>query len=559
MPTPVAGEGPERGAPAPQAERWDRFVAEFVEAYLEANPTAAVHLGRHEFDGRLPDWSRAGLEGEVARLQRSRERALEFPPDGLDDRRAFERDYLLAVVDGEIFWLDAVGWPFRSPTHYAWPLDPTVYLMREYAPLEERMLGFIGWARAVPEAALRIRENLSGPMPRTYVEIGRTSFGGLASYLEGDAPRAFGAVCNEALHRQLREAVGGAVRALRELDEWFASREAEAGEAYALGPEMFARMLQATERVNVPLDELERAGREELERELAALQEACAAYAPGIPAARCISRMRAKKPEGGPVEGARRQLGTLRSFVLERDLVTIPDGGEARVAQSPPHMRWNAAYIDIPGPFEQGVPAVFYLAPPDPAWSAAERDAYLPGEADLLFVSAHEVWPGHYLHFLHANHSLNALGRVFVGYAFSEGWAHYTEEMMWEAGLGGGDAETRIGQLMNSLLRTVRLLVAIGLHTGTKTVPEAERMFREVAFQDAANARQQAARGTFDPAYLNYTLGKLLIRRMRQDWTAPRGGRTAWREFHDRLLSYGGPPLPLVRAAMLGDGGSSLL
>ncbi|MBA2564522.1 MAG: DUF885 family protein, partial [Gemmatimonadetes bacterium] len=144
------------------------------------------------------------------------------------------------------------------------------------------------------------------------------------------------------------------------------------------------------------------------------------------------------------------------------------------------------------------------------------------------------------------------LGGVFVGYAFAEGWAHYAEEMMWEAGFNAGDPETRIGQLQNALMRNVRYLAAIGLHARGMTVAQAERMFREHAFLDPANARQQAARGTFDPAYGNYTLGKLMLRKLREDWTAERGGRAAWRDFHDRVLSFGGPPVPLVRQAMLG-------
>src|SRR3712207_1812764 len=155
---------------------------------------------------------------------------------------------------------------------------------------------------------------------------------------------------------------------------------------------------------------------------------------------------------------------------------------------------------------------------------------------------------------LHANRSPSKFGQVFVGYAFAEGWAHYAEEMMWDAGLGSRSPGIHIGQLMNALLRNVRYLSAIGLHTGGMTVAESERMFREQAFQDPGNARQQASRGTYDPAYLNYTMGKLMIRKLRDDWTATRGGRAAWREFHDAFLSYGGPPVPLVRRSMVGGG-----
>jgi uncharacterized protein (DUF885 family) len=195
---------------------------------------------------------------------------------------------------------------------------------------------------------------------------------------------------------------------------------------------------------------------------------------------------------------------------------------------------------------------VYYVAPPDPSWSPEERADYLPGRADLEFTSVHEVWPGHFLQFLHSNRSADKFGAVFVTYAFAEGWAHYAEEMMWEAGLGEGSPEVHIGQLQNALLRDARYLSAIGMQTRGMTPAQSERLFREEALQDAATARQQAARGTFDPEYLNYTLGKLMIRQLREDWTASRGRRSAWKAFHDQFLSYGGPPVPLVRDEMLG-------
>jgi uncharacterized protein (DUF885 family) len=221
-------------------------------------------------------------------------------------------------------------------------------------------------------------------------------------------------------------------------------------------------------------------------------------------------------------------------------------------SEDSPYQRFNSAYIDIPGPYGKGLPSIYYISPPDPSWSAKERAAYIPGTADLLFTSVHEVWPGHFPNFLHSNRAKSKFGQAFVGYAFAEGWAHYTEELMWEAGLGNGDPEVHIGQLSNALLRNVRYLSAIGLHTKGMTVEQSERMFREQGYQDPGNARQQAARGTYDPAYLNYTMGKLMIRKFRDEWTSIRGGREAWKQFHETFLSYGGPPIPLVRKAMLG-------
>jgi len=210
-----------------------------------------------------------------------------------------------------------------------------------------------------------------------------------------------------------------------------------------------------------------------------------------------MAKMSAHKPAGNTVEAARAQLAGLRQYILDKDLVSIPGTEQANVMESPPYQRWNFAYIDIPGPYEKNLPSVYYVAPPDPKWTKAERDAYIPGAADLEFTSVHEVWPGHFLNFLHANRSPDLFGRVFVGYAFAEGWAHYAEEMMWEAGLGNGDAETHIGQISNALLRDARFLSSIGLHTRGMTLAQSEALFRDQALQDAATSRQQAARGAF--------------------------------------------------------------
>ncbi len=236
----------------------------------------------------------------------------------------------------------------------------------------------------------------------------------------------------------------------------------------------------------------------------------------------------------------------------------MPGEEQALVAESPPYNRGNFAYISTPGPFEDArVKATYYVAPPDPKWSAAERNAYLPGRAYLLFVSAHEVWPGHYLQSLAANANPSRVAALWWDYAFSEGWAHYAEEMMYDAGLGAGDPEMRIGMLSNALLRNVRFLSAICLHTGCMTLAESEQMFREKAFADAGNARQQALRGTYDPGYLAYTLGKLMIRKLRDDWLAANPAATP-QQFHDRLLSHGAPPVPLLRQEMLGALGAIL-
>jgi len=535
------------------SKEWDSFVKDFLESHFAAWPSFAVDVGRHEFDGKLPDWSAEGLEKEIKRLHAQREQALAFDGASLDDKQRFERDYLIAVIDKQLFWLEKAEAPYKNPLFYSGALDPNVYITRDYAPLPDRMRAYITYARAVPTALEQIRNNLRTPLPRTYVDLGRTIFGGLASYYEHDVPTVFDTVEDPQLQEDFRAANAAAIKAMKKLSGWLEDQRPNATGDFALGSELFLEMLRATERVEVSLEELKAVGEMDLQRNLDALRDACDKYAPGQSISDCIAEAQAVKPKGGPVEGARRQLDDLKAFLTEKDLVTIPGPEEAEVAESPPYRRWNFAFIDIPGPYEEGLPSTYYIAPPDPSWSEEDRKAYIRSEASLLFVSVHEVWPGHFLQYLHSNRSPSKFGQIFVGYAFAEGWAHYAEELMWEAGLRNQDPEIHIGQLLYALLRNVRYLSAIGLHTEGMTVEESERMFREFAYQDPGNARQQAARGTFDPAYLNYTMGKLMIRKLREEWTASRDGRSAWREFHDTFLSYGGPPIPLVRAAMVGS------
>lgn len=535
------------------------FVTTFIEARMKRDPYFGAQSGRHEFDGQMPDWSRGGIEADIAELRDFKSRLATLGDAGLTDAQKFERQYLAWVIDRDLFWLDSAEEPFRNPAWYLDRLDPSMYLTREYAPLPERLRGFLGYARAVPSLAANIRANLRTPLPKAFIERGAAGFGGYATFFREEMPPIFASLEDAKLKAELTEATQNAAQAMTELTAWLESQRASGTDGFALGGPKFLEMLRATERVDLPLEELERVGRRDLERNLAALREACAAFAPKATLAACVNKMRANKPSGGTVEGARAQLAELRQFVLDKKIVSIPSEEQALVAESPPYNRGNFAYISTPGPYENpAVKATYYVAPPDARWSAAERNAYLPGKAYLLFVSAHEVWPGHYLQGQFANRNPSRLGALYWDYAFGEGWAHYTEEMMYDAGLGAGDPEMRVGMLTNALLRDVRFLSAICLHSGCMTLAESEKMFRDQAFADAGNARQQALRGTYDPGYLAYTLGKLMIRKLRADWLAANAGATP-QQFHDKFLSFGVPPVPLVRRAMLGEGAGPAL
>ncbi len=530
---------------------WAEFAATTVDEYYRNNPERAVDAGLHEYDGQASDFSLRAVDEYTAWLDGIIDGATAY--DDLEGIESFERDYLVQALRGERWFLRESGFMRNNPVFYTSSLSFSVYVDREFAPLEERIVAYTDYIANVPRILAQMKENLVTPMPSPYVETAYRIFDGMGGYLETTVPELFSAVEDAQVQRQFAAANDAAVRAVREATVWLEGQRETATDEYALGADRFLNMLRETQGVDITLADLKVAGEADLERNLDSINEACAEFAPGASTQDCVLRVQSRKPPEGAVAGASRQLPGLKKFLEDNHIVSIPGTEDALVDEAPPHRRFNAAYIDIPGPFETGLPSVYYIAPPNPEWSEEDQLAYVPGETDLLAISVHEVWPGHFLQFLHANRAANNIGRHFSTYTFTEGWAHYTEQMMVDAGLGDGDPEVRIGQLLNALLRNVRYMSAIGLHAEGMSVEESQSLFETKAFQDFGNAVQQANRGTYDPGYLNYTLGKLMINKLRSDWTSGRGGREAWGEFHDQFLSFGSPPIPLIREQMLGD------
>ena len=531
---------------------WKDFVQATITQWFTLDPSTAVYQGDHRFDGKLPDWSEAGLAERVAFLRSVVSDGGAYT--GLSTQDAMERDNLVAVAGRELFWIVDADRPHRNPAWYIdGGLDPNVYVSREYADKPTRMRAMIAFFDAIPAAAANIRANLKAPLPASFIKHGISGFGGFGEYYRGDARTAFADVKDAALQAQFKASSEKAATAMDGLAAWLKTQQGSATQDFALGPDRFSRMLKETEGVDLPLDQIEAIGRADLKRNQDALKVACAQYTPGKTIAQCFDKLNADKPEDGPVAAATRQIPDLTAFVRAKDLATIPGTEQALVRESPPYNRQNSAYIDPPGPFEKGIPSIYYISPPDPAWSKQKQLDYIPGKGDLLFTSVHEVMPGHFLQFLHSNRAPSWIARIFVGYAYAEGWAHYSEEMMWDAGLGNGDPGVHVGQISNALLRDCRYLSAVGMHARNMTQAQSQAMFEKECYQTEGTAEQQAARGTYDPAYLNYTLGKLMIRKLRDDWTATRGGRAAWKQFHDTFLDFGGAPIPLIRQTMMNE------
>jgi uncharacterized protein (DUF885 family) len=380
----------------------------------------------------------------------------------------------------------------------------------------------------------------------------------MIAFVQNDVPAALPGL-DPALDAELRAALAGMAAALQRFADALTARLPAATSDYALGEETLLRMLRETQGVAISLSELERIAEEDLARNTAALEAAARAIDPSRDVRAVVAEVIADKPAVAEmVATASAQAVEARAFVLERGLVTIPSSNLAEVRETPPYMRFNIAFLDGSGPFEKTrMPSFYYISPPEASWPEEQQRQYVPDRSSLASITVHELFPGHYLHALHMKKQRSRVLRTFRNYATSEGWAHYAEELMAEHGFAPSReaARFRVGQLVMALVRNVRFVSAIGLHARGMTVEQSAALFRERALQDPGNAEQQAARGTFDPMYGRYTLGKLMIRKLRDDYRAREeaaGRAFSLREFHDRFLSYGAPPIPVIRQEMLG-------
>jgi hypothetical protein len=327
--------------------------------------------------------------------------------------------------------------------------------------------------------------------------------------------------------------------------------------SYALGAQQFSEKLRLEEMVETPLPELAARGQAQLDRDRAAFIETAARIAPGRPPAQVMASLAADHPRPDDlIPSVARGLEGARKFVVARNLATFPSEARPRVEETPPYARAAIfASMDTPGPYESGsLQAYYYVTPVEPDWTPEHREEHLRmfNRWTAADIDVHEAYPGHFLQFLYAPRFPTKVRKLLQTTANVEGWAHYAEQMMVDQGFVGGDPRMRLAQLQEALLRDCRYMVAIRMHTQGMTVDEAARFFVEQGFQEPANGREEAMRGTYDPMYLAYTLGKLQILELRDEYL--RKTRRDLRAFHDAFVGEGGLPVALVRELILPPG-----
>ena len=538
-------------------------------------PTAGSRIGLHEYDGRLPDFSAGRIRRRVEGLHQALAQLSALPADpesngssGRDARmNRLNRRLLELFLRRELFNLEEMRTLETNPQRQVGYIGVGSYVQRDYAPLPDRLRSAASALRQVPDFLAALDTLTEPELGEPVRDMAVRAYRGMASFYETglvEAAEQCAAIAPDvaAEFNAAREAASAAV--IQFADRIQARRVRP---EFAIGSRLYHRMLSVGEAVGTPLSDVLSIGQANLEQNLRRLDEAAARVlsqpgAPGKSVREAVAMVSASHPTAESlIPETRDMLEDIRQALIDHDIIGLPSEERCQVTETPSYMRYAFAAMDSPGGLEQvATEAYYYVTPVEPDWTPRQQEEWLSNfnYHTLKVISIHEVYPGHYVHNLHNRHGhtqhgreLSLINRVATSYAFTEGWAHYTEEMMLETEYGRDNPALWLTQLLEALVRNCRYLCSLGMHTQGMTLDEATRFFQAHAYMEEHPASQEAIRGTFDPGYLNYTLGKLMLLKLRQDWRRQEGAGYTLRRFHDAALSWGAPPVPLLRAAML--------
>ena len=559
---------------------FENLSQRLVKEHWDFYPTAASRIGRHEYDGRLPDLSPHRITRRAEELRRGLAQLSGLAGGaGENAEERLSRRILELFLRRELFNLEEMRPLETNPMRQVGYLNLGGYVKRDYAPLVDRLRSATQALEQVPDFLQVIDAALAEELSRPVLEMSIESYRGMARFYRVDLrvdlradlrvdldPSASGGadtVTLAAFDRAREQAAQSLDNFVVRLEERLANLPESSAGSFAIGSRLYAEMLAYGEGVNAPLRDVIALGQANMERNLERLAEATAAIEPGRPIREIVAEIGRNHPTADAlITETRSMLEDIRQSLLDFDIISLPAEDRCQVVETPTYMRYAFAAMDSPGSLEaNATESYYYVTPVSDDWTPAQAEEWLTNfnYDTLRIISIHEVYPGHFVHHLHNSYGreLPLVNRVATSYAFTEGWAHYTEEMMLETEYARGQAALLVTQLLEALVRNCRYLCALGMHTQGMTLDEATRFFMDNAYMEELPARREALRGTFDPGYLNYTLGKLMILKLREDYRREQGAAYTLKGFHDQLLSYGAPPLPLLREVMLdnpGDG-----
>ncbi len=534
------------------APEFDRLERETVDHLFVLQPGYAVGLGLHEYDGRVPDLSPAATERWSSGADRLLKRLAEVDLEGLSEKRRVDAFLLRLLLESPLFDLRDAEELDRNPMSYVGSVSLTPYLAREYAPAERRVAAMVEVLHQVPRLLEQGRSRLQERLPKPFVDLSIIMGGGLpAHFVEAEAFAA-----RAGLREPFAAARATAESSVASFLDWLRSEKLlKAVPEFALGGERYQKLLFVREGIEVPFDEVRKAGAADLARNQARLAEIAREEKTTVEA--LLGRLHQNHPSAPDLlPTARTYVEETRRFVETKRLVTIPASPAVRVEETPSWGRaLSTASMNPPGPFDTTTSeGIYFVTPVDPKWTPVQAEEWLRSfnYSMLRNVTVHEVYPGHYLQFLHFRQFPGSLVRkVYLSASFVEGWAHYAEQLAIEQGLGRESPVAEVAQIHDALLRDCRLLVSVGLHTEGMSLEEATALFQREGHFERLPAEREAIRGTFNPEYFCYTLGKLAILNARHRFLDSRfGGNLA--SFHDALLAFGCPPIGLLDALIEG-------
>jgi len=552
--------GCNRPADTPAVKSAPAFAAmvdEYLDQFAARNPSIAAGNGIHTHDGTLEDFSASAIASEIAWLRAFRGRLEALDPAPLTADERVDRRILLGIVDGWLLDLDTVKTWARNPMIYASAVSSGVHnlMTMESSPAEARARQVVTKLAGVPKLLAAARENLQNP-PRVFVERAIVMFKGVVDLLDHDLPLAFSDVADAGVKNDLSAA---AARARGAIGEYVGELESKvlpnATGDWKAGTANVEARYRAEELIEAPATQLLAIGERELAKLRADFEATAAKVDPRRPGRAALDVWRDvlnDHPKRGElVAAAQKTVDELFAFIRERRLVDLPEGEKVVVAAAPPYDIGIASMHSSPPLEPHPVKSYYYVTDAQPDWPAARQDAWLqkfnyPALAD---ISAHEVAPGHYVHSLFMRRTPGKIRRIWIGLnpfpqpsSGQDGWAHYGEQLVSDEGFKRDDPRYRLAQISEALTRICRLISGLRLHSGEWTIDEAAAFFAREAHLPEPAARQEAVRGTYDPTYGGYFLGKLAAFKLRRDYEASRGAAFNLREFHERVMTNGIAP-----------------
>jgi uncharacterized protein (DUF885 family) len=556
------------------SDSWNQLADDFINQYLAFSPTASTQVGIHLHDHELDDYSRPSIAKQVAWLQQFEKRVLEFDQKSLDPTDSADREILLNNIRANLLELQVVRTHIKNPDSYSSGAAASIYVImsRKFAPADERLRSVIAREKQFPRFFADARANLT-EVPRIYTEIALEQLPGTIGFFERDVPAAFTDAADPAVKSAFAESNAAAVKLLREYENWLKSDLlARSSGDFRIGAETFSKKLLYDDMVSTPLDRLLEIGMADLHKNQAEFRRVAREVDSSKSPASVLSELQSMHPAPSEVmQSFRNTFDGLMAFINSHHIITIPGDRKPALQETPPFERaTTTASMDTPGPFEQVArEAYFNVTLPEPGDSVADVAGIMAGlnVGTIISTSIHEVFPGHFTQYLWEKRAPTKLRMLLSANTNVEGWAHYTEQMMLDEGYGqpGEGARDlresrliRLGQLQDALLRDARFVAGIQMHRGRFTLDQSREFFVKEGFQSPRIADIETKRGTFDPTYLYYTLGKLQILKLREDLREKQGPAFSLGKFHDDFMSEGYPPIAIVRRALLGDSSPTL-